>query len=122
VLSFLWLLLLTLGLCVLMLPYAWQHWIHSDVTQAALYAALHRPLFILLLAFICLTAISGNAGWFGRALCHPMFVPFSRLSLCLFAIHPLIIIIRHHTQRQPLVFSHSQFVRSSLSLFDRRLN
>lgn len=61
-LSFIWLLLISIALLIFTMPFIWENFYRPSSTQSALYAALHRPLFILLIAYISFTSISGSAG------------------------------------------------------------
>ena len=49
-------------------------------------------------------------GCFGQFLCSPRFVPLSRLSLCIYVVHPLVIIAQHFTRTSSITFSNAQFV------------
>ncbi|XP_064457673.1 nose resistant to fluoxetine protein 6-like [Ornithodoros turicata] len=97
-----WLVSLTVMPLVLFTPAHWSE-PRSMVTGVyVLYAATHRFLWALAIAWITLDCIWNPKGFISKVLSWPILVPFSRLSYVIYLCHVLVIYLRAWTIRIPL--------------------
>ncbi|XP_067000008.2 nose resistant to fluoxetine protein 6-like [Anabrus simplex] len=82
--------------------------------MSATYAGLHRPLFSVGIAFIMMVCTTGNGGFVNKILSYPPLVPLSRLSYCIFLVHPMVQMLHFGGLRAPADIAYVSLVWLSI--------
>ncbi|XP_075228179.1 O-acyltransferase like protein-like [Lycorma delicatula] len=67
------------------------HYIQLNAVSSAIYIALSHTVWAISLAWILLTCVTGYGGWVNTILSWKYLYPFSRLTYCVYLLHPQIL-------------------------------
>ncbi|XP_076352170.1 nose resistant to fluoxetine protein 6-like [Tachypleus tridentatus] len=85
-----WLLAISCSLAVVYGVYPWNNGVVPSRSTTILYAATHRLVWTLGVAWITLLCITGQGGIVNKILSNKYFIPFSRITLEVYLLHPLV--------------------------------
>ncbi|XP_022256411.1 nose resistant to fluoxetine protein 6-like [Limulus polyphemus] len=85
-----WLLTIGCNLAVVYGVYPWNNGIVPSRPVAILYAATHRLAWTFGVAWVTVLCITGQGGIVNKILSFKYFIPFSRITLEIYLLHPLV--------------------------------
>ncbi|XP_060080526.1 nose resistant to fluoxetine protein 6-like [Ylistrum balloti] len=74
------------------------NWMSVDV--AALYNAVHKPLWGVCVSWVIFACVTGNGGFINTILSWSPFIPLGRLSYCAYLVHPIVIFVYMRSLKQ----------------------
>ncbi|XP_022258232.1 nose resistant to fluoxetine protein 6-like [Limulus polyphemus] len=101
-------------LAVVFGAYSWMNGIRPNVVVGILYAAVHRTVFALGLAWITFACFKGYGGPVNALLSWQPFIVLGRLTYMAYLVHSLVIFVVVGTTKERKFFSHFELVCSFL--------
>ncbi|KAK7474874.1 hypothetical protein BaRGS_00033876, partial [Batillaria attramentaria] len=92
-------------------PFHWSHGVRSA------HEAIYRPLFSLAISVVVYLCATGNGGFINSILSWRGFLPFSRLTYCIFLLHPAVILADQWQARVPVYFHLSYVAQRAAGYF-----
>ncbi|XP_076352224.1 nose resistant to fluoxetine protein 6-like isoform X2 [Tachypleus tridentatus] len=99
-------------LAVVFGAYSWMNGIRPNVVVGVLYAAVHRTVFALGLAWITFACSNGYGGPVNALLSWQPFIVLGRLTYMAYLVHSLVIFIVVGSTKERRLFSHFELVCS----------
>uniref|UniRef100_A0A2L2YGK5 Nose resistant to fluoxetine protein 6 n=1 Tax=Parasteatoda tepidariorum TaxID=114398 RepID=A0A2L2YGK5_PARTP len=86
--------------------YGYRHGEPMEITLSAIYAAVHRVVWSVGIAWIVFACAYGYGGFVNSILSWKLFIPFERLANLIYLLHPLILFLHEGQLRERMYMAH----------------